>query len=202
MNTIDTRGQLCPKPLIMTKQVLDTMTPGEEFEVLTDNDTSHQNLMSYLEALKAEPLSEKNDNIWTITATKPQNMRQDIEAEEYCEMPNTNMGNYAVVLKSQYMGQGDEELGKILIRGFINSLKEQEKLPSHIIMYNSGVLLATKDTDTAQSISALQNNGVTVIVCGTCVDFYHIKEKLGVGTISNMYHITTILTATEKIIYP
>jgi selenium metabolism protein YedF len=201
MTTIDTRGELCPKPLIMTKKALDTIKDGEEFEVLTDNDTSHQNLMNYLEALKADPLSEKTDNIWHITATKPININNELTAEEFCSTPlRTN--DYVVVVSSQCMGQGDDELGKLLIRGFINSLNEQEKLPTHIILYNSGVMLASNDTDTVQSLVLLQKKGVSVVVCGTCVDFFGIKDKLGAGMISNMYHITTILTSTTKIIYP
>jgi len=202
MITIDTCGNLCPKPLIMTKKALDQLKSGEAFEVLTDNDTSHQNLMSYLEALKANPVSEKSGNIWTIKASKPSEMSAAIAVEDYCETPAKRQGNYVVVIKNQVMGFGDDDLGKLLIRGFINSLKEQDKLPSHIILYNAGVLLTVDGTDTAQSLKELNDNGVAVIVCGTCVDFYQIKEKLGVGTISNMYHITTILTSTEKIIYP
>jgi selenium metabolism protein YedF len=202
MITIDTCGNLCPQPLIMTKKALDQMQTGEQFEVLTDNDTSHQNLMSYLEALQANPTSEKHDNIWTIRASKPANISPTVAIEEYCDTPANRQGNYVVVIKNQVMGFGDDDLGKLLMRGFINSLKEQERLPSHIILYNAGVLLTVDVTDTAQSLNELTIKGVSVIVCGTCVDFYQIKEKLGVGTISNMFQITNILTSTEKIIYP
>ncbi len=100
------------------------------------------------------------------------------------------------------MGNGSDELGKILIRGFLNSLIKQEQLPKHIILYNAGVLLAADGTDTADSLLELENKGVQIVLCGTCVDFFQIKEKIKTGLVSNMMHITSLLIEAPRVIVP
>ena len=204
MPMVDTRGQLCPKPLIMAKEVFNTLSPGEQMEVLTDNETSLQNLVNFFTALKAIPVTEKHGDGWHVYATKPlSGSSPAVNPESYCQTSTANAtDDYVICIKSNCMGHGDDELGKILIRGFINSLAEMKGLPSHIIFYNSGVQLAVKDTDTAQSLLKLEDMGVSIVLCGTCVDYYELKEKIAVGLISNMYHITTLLTQAAKVIVP
>jgi selenium metabolism protein YedF len=204
MKSIDTKGQLCPKPLIMAKQLFNELAAGEQMEILTDNETSLHNLVNFFTALKALPVTEKHDNVWHVFVSKPlKGVETDLSPEDFCETPTAKgLGRYVVVVKNDQMGHGDEALGRILIRGFINALGEQQPLPSHIIFYNSGVKLAVKDTDTAKSLTELENKGVTVVLCGTCVDFYDLKEQLAVGMISNMYHITNLLREADKVINP
>lgn len=204
MPIIDTRGQLCPKPLIMAKEVFNTLSAGEQMEVLSDSDTSLHNLVNFFTALKAIPVTEKHADGWHIFASKPlSGATPNVNPESYCEKPSTNtIGDYVICIKSNRMGDGDDELGKLLIRGFINSLAEMEQLPSHIIFYNSGVHLAVINTDTAQSLITLEDKGVSIVLCGTCVDFFDIKQQLGVGIISNIYNITQLLTQASKVIVP
>jgi intracellular sulfur oxidation DsrE/DsrF family protein len=76
-----------------------------------------------------------------------------------------------------------------------------DNLPTHIVMYNGGINLALKDTDTAIALGELEDKGVTIIVCGTCVDFYRVKEKVAVGRISNMYQIANILAEAGHVVY-
>ena len=204
MPIIDTRGELCPKPLIMAKEVFNTLSAGEQMEVLTDSETTLQNLVNFLTALKAMPVTEKHNDGWHVYASKPLTEQQNnLNPESFCEIKQSKAtGNWVVSINSNCMGHGNDDLGKILIRGFINSLAEQSQLPSHIIFYNSGVQLAVKGTDTSESLIKLEDKGVTIVLCGTCVDFYQIKEQIGVGIISNMYQITTILTQADKVIVP
>jgi selenium metabolism protein YedF len=120
-------------------------------------------------------------------------------------MPNENnnqTNKYTILIKSNRMGSGNDDLGKILIRGFLNSLIKQEQLPSHIILYNAGVLLAVKDSDTAASMLEMEQRGVQIVLCGTCVDFFQIKEQIAAGQISNMAHITSLLIDAPKVIVP
>ncbi len=205
MHTIDTKGFLCPEPLIMARNGLKEVPEGEKVLIVSDNETSYQNLMSFLSDLDANPVAKKKEGIYYIEVTKPKASGQEAEnnPEAYCNIPhgNASVSRYTVVARSYTMGEGNDELGSLLIRGYFNALKGMDNLPTHIIMYNEGVKLALKNTDTAESLAELEDKGVSVIVCGTCIDFYHIKEKTGVGRISNMYQIATILAETGHVIY-
>ncbi|WP_291861728.1 sulfurtransferase-like selenium metabolism protein YedF [Marinilabilia sp.] len=205
MYTIDTKGRLCPEPLIMARNGLREINEGEKMLVVSDNETSYQNLMSFLEDLGTTPVVDKKEGIYYIEVTKPLEPAQETESnpEDYCTVPQQSgaTDNYIVVARSCRMGEGDEDLGDLLIRGYFNALKEMEKLPTHIIMYNGGVKLALKDTDTAAALGELEDKDVSVLVCGTCVDYYQMKEQIGVGRISNMYQIATILAETDKVVY-
>lgn len=205
MKTVDTCGELCPKPLIMAKKVYNELLPGEQMEVLTDNGTSLGNLTNFFTALKAMPVNEKHGNVWHVYVSKPlTDVQADAQPEDYCQTqpPHNQFGRYVVTVNSDQMGLGDPDLGKILIRGFINALSEQETLPTHIVFYNSGVKLTVKGSDTADSLAKLEAKGVAIVLCGTCVDFYELKGETAVGTISNMYHITNLLREAEKVIVP
>lgn len=205
MHTINTKGHLCPEPLIMARNGLREINEGEKMLVVSDNETSFQNLMSFLEDLGTNPMVDKKEGVYYIEVTKPSETANKKEGnpEDYCAVPTPSggKGNYVVVARSCHMGEGDEDLGALLIRGYFNALKEMEALPTHIIMYNGGVKLAVKDTDTAAALGELEDKDVSVLVCGTCVDYYQMKEQIGVGRISNMYQIATILAETDKVIY-
>lgn len=205
MHTVDTKGHLCPEPLIMARNALREVQEGEKMLVISDNETSYQNLMSFLSDLGGNPVSEQKEGEYFIEVTKPKEVASEKESnpEAYCNIPQNvpDNSNYVVVARGASMGEGDEELGSLLIRGYFNALKGMENLPTHIIMYNGGVKLALKDSDTAESLAELEDKGVSVIVCGTCVDYFQIKEKVGVGRISNMYQIATKLAEAGHVVY-
>lgn len=205
MHTVDTKGHLCPEPLIMTRNALKEAKAGEKILVVSDHETSCQNLMSFLSDLGANPLLEQKEGQYFIEATKPEETTsvKETNPDSYCNMPQgiSKSSDYVVVARGSGMGEGDEELGNLLIRGYFNALKSNDDLPTNIIMYNGGVKLALKDTDTAESLAELEDKGVSIIVCGTCVDYYQIKEKVAVGRISNMYQIATKLAEAGHVVY-
>ena len=118
------------------------------------------------------------------------------------EQPQNQPTPFTVLIKSDRMGSGNDDLGKILIRGFLNALVKQSQLPTRIILYNSGVLLAVEGTDTATTLYELEHKGVEILLCGTCCDFFQIKGKIKAGTISNMVQITSTLIEAPKIVEP
>lgn len=205
MHTIDTKGYLCPEPLIMARNGLREVQEGEKVLVISDNETSFQNLMNFLSDLGANPVSEQRGEAYFIEVTKPLEAvdRPEKNPEAYCEVPNasTPESNYVVVAKSCHMGDGEDELGELLIRGYFNALKGMDNLPTHIILYNSGINLSLQKTDTALALGELEDKGVSIIVCGTCIDYYQVKEKVEVGRISNMYQIATILAEAGHVVY-
>lgn len=200
MKTIDTRGLLCPAPLIQTKKAIKEAQGGETLEVLLDNETACQNVSSYLKELGINTDVVLNEDIQHIRFTVPDQVDETVNAESFCKTPANN--NYVVVLKSEIMGEGDPQLGALLMRAFINSLKETDQLPSSIILYNSGVKLAIAGSDTAESLAEMENKGVTIICCGTCVDFYELKPVIKIGTISNMFRITQLTSEAGHVVYP
>lgn len=198
MSTIDTRGKLCPLPLIMTKKAIETLPEGETVEVISDNVTAKENLEEYLSQMGVA-FSVKSSGVeYIFTFSVPSKSVEPLEAEPFCRPAS----HYSVVIKSELMGSGDDELGALLMRGFINSIHEVDQLPSHVILYNGGVKLAVSGVDTCESLKALESKGVTILLCGTCLDFYGLKEKIGVGVIGNMFKISEITTASSKVIYP
>lgn len=182
---------------------MDKLKPGQPLTVLTDNETSFHNLMNFLNALKTHPVSEKDGTIWHIRAVKPATQEASVDPDAFCSpSPTKPEGSYVVTIKSNTMGVGNDELGKLLIRGFINAMAEMDALPSHMIFYNSGVLLTVSGTDTSESLKKLESKGVSIVVCGTCVDFFEIKNQVAVGMISNMYHILNLMKDADKVITP
>ncbi len=205
MKIIDTKGHLCPEPLIMARNGLQKVAEGETIQIISDNETSWQNLMSFLSDLGANPVSKMEEGVYFIEATNPGKSaaKEATKPEAYCEVPGVEKqnGNYVVAVRSREMGEGDSELGGLLVRGYFNALKNMESIPTHILMYNSGIFHSLKGTDVAESLARLEDLGVSVIVCGTCVDFYQVKEKVAVGRISNMYQIATILAEAGHVVY-
>lgn len=204
MKTIDVKGKLCPEPLIITKRAIKAGAVNDSFVVLLDNDVASCNLENYLKEMGIEFLSSKKGDTYSINFTLGASPTKEIAVENFCEKP-THTGDYVVVISSEGMGRdkdGSVQLGKLLMRGFINSLTEQDKLPKTIILYNSGVLVTAEGADTVEALKTLSVAGVDIILCGVCVDYYAIKEKIRVGRISNMFEITSITSRVASIIYP
>lgn len=200
MKQINTCGKLCPAPLILTKKGILDAKAGEEIEVIVDNETAFINLVSYLEELNITPTHTQQDGIYILKITKPSEVDETVDEVAYCS--TSKASDYVVAIKSDKMGSGDDTLGSILLRAFINSLQEVEILPTTIILYNSGVNIALKGCDTAESLKVLEDRGVTILSCGACLDFYEVKEQLAVGLISNMFKITSVLSKASHVVYP
>lgn len=197
MQIIDTLGKLCPAPLIITKRAIKDAIIGSQFKVLCDNETAKNNLITYINELGFNAVCSEHSGVFEIVFTIENKSTKDVNVNKFC---STN--GYSVVIKSRLMGGGDEKLGEMLMRAFINSLLDSELLPSNIVLYNEGVKVALVGCDTAESLKNLNDLGVSIIVCGTCVDFYGVKNNLAVGAISNMYKITEILSQSSHVIYP
>ncbi len=202
-NVIDARGQLCPKPLILTKNALNDTSIEETFVVLIDNETAKENIQRFLKDNKMKFQSTKTEDGFKITVNKTGKPIES-DPQEYCTVPVKEEENrkHVICIKNDKMGFGPDELGSILIKGFINTIKEIKPLPEKIIFYNTGVNLTVKDSQVINSLKELEEMGMTILVCGTCADYFNIKKKVAVGTISNMYDITESLTKASKVIYP
>jgi selenium metabolism protein YedF len=204
MRTVDTKGQLCPAPLIAAKKALKETAEGESFIVLTDNQTSFDNLRRFLKDNKADFQISESGGVWTLIITKTTGDIVQTKTEEYSasSISHFEKGNYVVAITSDKMGEGDEELGHILISNFIKALKDLDKLPQHMVFYNKGVTLAVKDSPVVEYIKDLEKMGVEIHLCATCVNHYKLEKGRVVGTLSNMYSIAEIMASAGNVVRP
>lgn len=198
---LDARNMACPLPVIESKKILISMKEGESLEVLVDNHIAVQNL-SKMAAQKNFPVtSEKIDeNNYIVTFSIGETVIENVNEEVLC-YPEQKQ-NIVVVISSDKMGEGDEKLGRILMKGFIYALTELDVLPSTVLLYNGGAKLSVEGSESLQDLKTLESLGVEILTCGTCLNFYGISEKLGVGTVTNMYEIAEKQMKASKVVRP
>lgn len=202
MRTVDARGELCPKPLIMTKKALGEMGDNETLEVLIDNETSMKNVTRFLTDNGFTPSVRSDGNVFHVLVNKTGEMPESAPVEDYCEIDLPQKSNYVVAFQRDKLGDGAEELGKILIKAFINTLPEATNQPKSLVFLNAGIFLALKNSPVIESLVKLEKSGVKIFVCGTCLDYYGEKPNVGVGIVSNMYDILEQLSSAGSVVYP
>jgi selenium metabolism protein YedF len=109
-------------------------------------------------------------------------------------------GRIVLVVASEVMGRGDEDLGRVLMRNHLRVLQEVEPRPDVIVFLNSGVKLATEGSPAVEDLQTLERKGATLLLCGTCLAHFELKEKVAVGEISNMHDISEALLRAAKVI--
>ncbi len=189
---IDARGQQCPQPVVLAKNALKEIN---EIIVIVDNEIASKNLEKLAKSLKADFESKKKGESFEIKIIKAENKKEDCG----CVINNNKI---VICFKSEYMGGGDNELGRLLMNAYIHTICEMDIKPDVMIFYNSAVKLTVNNSDTVADIKKLEDSGVEVYVCGTCINFYNLKNSIGAGIISNMYDISKFLVEADKIIYP
>ena len=204
MLTVDTRGQQCPSPIIATKKALKEANPGDKFMVITDNQTSLNNLKRFLSDNKTKFSVFEEEGIWTLTITKEISGAVQKPEKDYCstEIPHLNYGSFVIAFSSDRMGEGDSELGHLLLTNFIKAIKDLEELPGKMVFYNSGVRLGTFDSPVHDHIREIEKMGVKLFFCATCAKYYSLEEKIRIGTPSNMFEIAQIMASASSVIKP
>lgn len=202
MITVNAMGDNCPIPVIKTKKAMQALTGPETIEVLVDNEIAVQNVSKMASAtggqVSSEKLGEKEFKVTIQMAGAPQTEKGG--EGEAC-MPDTR-SNTVVVVASDRMGEGNDELGKVLIKGFIFAVTQLDTLPKAMLFYNGGATLTAEGSDSLEDLKSLEAQGVEILTCGTCLDYYGLKEKLAVGNVTNMYSIVETMANAGKIIRP
>ena len=191
MIKVNAVGEVCPKPVIMTKKALKEIESGV-VEVSVDNVTSKENVEKMAKEMGHTFETREEGKVFIITITKAGEKQENSSEEE----------NIVISIGSDKMGEGEDELGKILIKGFIYALTEAETLPKTVLLYNKGVLLASTFEDTVKDLKVLEERGVEILSCGTCANFYHVQDQIKVGTLTNMYTILERQMKAAKVIKP
>ena len=204
---IDCKGLNCPLPVVNAKKAAEEMASGDILTVLVDNEIAVQNLLRFASGKGFGASSEKKGGkefavtMAIATAQAAPAEAQESEEEITCALDTRKKG-MLVVLSANVMGTGDEKLGKSLMKAFVFALTKQDRLPETILCYNTGAYLTCEGADTLEDLKSMEAEGVTVLTCGTCLDFYGIKDKLAVGSVTNMYDIVERMEKAKTVIRP
>jgi len=206
---VDAMGDTCPIPIVKTKDAIAKMTEPGTVEVLVDNEISVQNLLKMAKVKGYEAKGEKLDDAkYSVSlevrdlTNESENMQDNYSENEDSCIPDLRASKMVVVIHSNQMGQGSEELGKTLLKGFLFALTKQDRLPSTILFYNSGIDLTCEGSPALEDLKLLEASGVEILSCGTCLNYYEKSEKLAVGSVTNMYEIVRIMEEATSIVKP
>jgi selenium metabolism protein YedF len=191
---VDCRGLSCPQPVIEAKQALGKT---ERVTIIVDNPVARDNVARFGESQGGRvTIDEKKDGIY-ITIEKG---RQDKRRAKAQSSKIPEHGPIVVVIPSDQMGSGEEELGHILIRSFLHALTEVPGRPDIMIFFNTGVKLTVKGSEILEDLQVLEKNGVEILICGTCLGYFDLKQKIAVGQVSNMYTIAETMLAAGNLV--
>jgi selenium metabolism protein YedF len=205
MITVNAMGDACPIPVVKTKKAMQAMSEPDTLEVLVDNEIAVQNVTKMAKSSGGDVSSEKiGEKEFRVVIKMSQVMTelkaQEKESEEVC-MPDRRKDT-VVVISSDRMGSGNDELGKVLLKGFIFATTQLDELPRTMLFYNGGARLTSEGSDSLEDLKNLEAQGVEIMTCGTCLDYYGLKEKLQVGSVTNMYSIVETMNNAAKVIRP
>lgn len=204
---VDMRGSLCPMPVIATKKAMEEH-PGAVITTLVDNEVSRDNVTKFGKSRQCEVTVATGGNTHYLTmvpagtqvatvfpeasATKASVTEVASEAPKSpaASVSSPNFGGKVLLITKDYLGEGNEELGRTLMKTFMFCLAESDVKPSKIYFINSGVKMVTEESPHLENLKNLVEAGVDIAACGICLDFYGLKEKVVVGSITNLYAIT------------
>ena len=222
---LDERGKQCPLPVVETRKALEAAGPGETIEVVVDNEIAVQNLRKMADhkglEFRSEKTGEREFTAWVraaeggtaaaalagqgtgepgAAAAQASGRSDGCPAPACC--PPAADGGIVAVISSNCMGQGDDTLGKLLMKGFIYALSQQEQLPRTVLLYNGGAFLSCEGSDSVEDLRELEAQGVEILTCGTCLNHSGLEGKLPVGGVTNMYEIAERMTGARLLVRP
>lgn len=204
MKTVDTRGQVCPAPLILTKRALNETAKGDSFILIIDNQAAFANVSRYLNDNGIKFSFVENNSVWTLTVAKNDTTSTEHKVETYSSdnIPHLQKGDFVVAISSDKMGDGDSELGTLLMINFIKAIRDLDIMPSKMTFYNRGVFLGRKNSPVYETLKDLEQMGVNLYLCGTCINHYSLADEIGIGVVSNMFEIAQIFASSGKVVKP
>lgn len=194
MIKVNAIGDACPIPVVKTKKAMQEANGAETIEVLVDNEIAVSNVTKMAASAGANVTSEK-------VAEKEYKITIELTGEDAsCEACEEE--NLVVVVSSDRMGNGNDDLGKVLIKVFLFAVTQLDKLPKTILFYNGGATLTAEGSDSLEDLKHMEEQGVEILTCGTCLNYYGLSDKLQVGSVTNMYTIVEKMAGADKIIKP
>ncbi len=196
MKTIDCRGLSCPEPVLRTKGALSDH-PSEIMTVVVDNETARENVLRFVRSRGRKTEWQEKEGLFYISIAES---RLEPADSSFPIADPGETGRVVLFISTTELGQGSSELGRMLMRNFIYTLTKRDDLPRAIIFMNSGVKLSIVDSPVIEELKYLLDKGVQILVCGTCLDYFELKELHRAGQVSNMYDISNLLFSAERVI--
>ncbi len=210
--SIDAKGLACPEPVILCRKAM-AEADLDEIELIVDNEAARQNVIRFLKFTgAAEPVVASRGPVHAISALVTAAMREKARAgasrpageekpqEAAARLATAQFAAKTVFLSSDQIGRGDETLGKLLTRGLLHTLGELDRPPRTLVLISTGVRLAAEREETIELLKKIESRGVEILVCGTCLDYFHLLDSLRVGRVSNMYEIAEKLLGPEGVV--
>ncbi|HZX46535.1 MAG TPA: sulfurtransferase-like selenium metabolism protein YedF [Clostridia bacterium] len=191
---IDARGLDCPQPVILTKKALDEMEEGKVVTIV-NSETARENVKKLADSLTCSVDVQQVGGDYYISIFK----EKSLEGPKFENLAGKN--GLVIVIGADTLGTGDTTLGRILMKAYLKTLAEVCPLPETIIFLNSGVNLSVEGSEALEALRELEGMGVEILSCGTCLDYYNVKDKLAVGQVSNMYTIAEKMNNGENTIF-
>lgn len=177
--------------------------PAGQVTVLVDNQAARDNVTRFAQSQGHTVSVTDQGNDFLLTITKAGTVRETPGPETSTNStPGPAAPRLVVKVGSGIMGSGSEQLGRILMNAFLKSLSETTLLPETILFYNTGVYLTCEGSEQLETLRHLENLGVNILSCGTCLDFFNKKEELAVGAVSNMFEIIETLSGADRVVSP
>jgi len=197
MKTIDCRGLACPAPVLQTKEAIEGESP-DIIKVTVDSEAAKQNVSRFLESQNFQVTVEQKGEIFHIIGKEESNalLSEPITAQ----VPNTDRQKIMIMIATDRMGYGDDELGKKLVSNFIKTLKEMGDELWRLVFVNNGVKLTIDGSEILPVLKEYENQGLHILVCGTCLDHFKILDRKQVGETTNMLDIVTAMQLADKVI--
>lgn len=203
MICVNAMGDTCPVPVIKTRNAIKELQGGGVVQTLVDNEIAVQNLSKMAGQMGYRVTSEQiSDNEYKVTMQVGEVPIEEKEKEILLCEPCGEAKKTVVVISSAVMGAGNDELGATLMKGFIYALSQQEELPDTILFYNGGASIPCEGSVSVEDLRVMEAQGVEILTCGTCLNFYGLTEKLQVGGVTNMYSIAEKMTQADRIVKP
>lgn len=200
MKIIDVKGLQCPKPLIETKKALKDLNSDEGLRIILDNPNSKNNVLKYLSDNGLDAEVKQDGEVFEILVSNGVEYNEEIDAAAYCTTDSKKDTGYVFVFAKDRIGEGEDALGNKLAGSFLETLWEMEERPSRIIFLNSGIHLCLKDSPHLEALKSLEKLGISILICGTCVEYYRKTDEIAIGEISNAYTILSTITQAGKVI--
>jgi selenium metabolism protein YedF len=203
MESLDCTGLNCPEPVLRVKAQLEKALQ-EAFTVIVDNEASLENVLRFGKSQGCDvSLANGVNGTFCITLTPGEDSgkTEGFNKNDYpCELPGND--NLVYVISSDTMGRGSNELGWALLQTYVTTIAEVSPLPSHILIYNGGVKLVTTDSKALEALQHMEKQGVTIWVCGTCLEFFKLEKDRKAGSITNMFDIMNTMASASRLVSP
>ena len=200
--TVDARGKTCPQPVIDTRKALEDPALTE-LEVLVDTEASAENVARMARSLGCEVrLEDSGVGELRVVLTREGAPVTADRVEPPKAAACAEVTKVAVFVAADGIGRGDDELGQALMKAFLATIEDLAPRPTSLMFMNSGVKLVCEGSGALGAIAELEGLGVEVLVCGTCLDFFGLEDRLAAGRVSNMLEIASRMVEADRVVRP